>query len=85
MDASFISSIYIVSDEHEKQSIDIDKAELGKVLQTAVFVSDKQPLQSLLDLQSQLNRIVNKYSRTSNRKTLPNVSMHKVHRVFQEI
>ncbi|KRT86288.1 hypothetical protein AMK59_2173 [Oryctes borbonicus] len=70
----------IVSDEPEKLSTNIDQSKLSHVLQTAVSISDKQPLQSLLDLQFQLNRIINKYSGTYDRRNLPIELHHELER-----
>lgn len=66
----------LVLDQSVLQDIDIDKDKLYEILQKAVSVSNDQSLQSLLDLHFQLNRIVNKYSRTYIRKNLPGVCIN---------
>lgn len=54
--------------------IECSMAELDKVLDTAVKITDGFSLISLLDLYNQLNRIIKKHSRTHLRASLPKVS-----------
>ncbi|GJQ79234.1 hypothetical protein Trydic_g5478 [Trypoxylus dichotomus] len=75
----------IVVGEPEKLSINVDQKKLNDVLQTAISISNKQPLQSLLDLQFQLNRIINKYSRTYERRNLPTELHQELERYSNKI
>lgn len=63
---------FILSDEQTK--VIIDAKELDIVLEKAVSATRGCSILSLMDLYGQLSRVINNYSRTCERKMLPQVN-----------
>lgn len=57
----------------DQKQVVIDEEELQKALQQAINMSIGCSVLSLMDLYGQLSRVVTRYSRTNERKLLPQV------------
>lgn len=65
--------MFILVAQETTVAIDVSVEELEKILEQTVKLTANQTLQVLLDLHSQLSRVVKQFIRTANRKNLPKV------------